>query len=94
MGSRLVLASSFAAGLGAGVRVTRRLHEAPDAGRWGERVGGTRLRYANIPVGGMIALAVAIVAPDRVTGMIRALGLGALVGAVGYGFVDPLPPPD
>jgi hypothetical protein len=91
---RLVIVSSFAAGLAAGIRVTRRLHEAPDAGKWGERVAGTRLRYANIPVGGMIALGVAVIAPDGITPAIRALGLGALAGAVGYGFVDPLPPPD
>jgi hypothetical protein len=89
----LVTVGSFAAGLAAGIKVTKGLHQDPDAGKWGERLGSTRLRYANLPVGGTIALAVAIVAPDAVTPGIRALGLGALAGALGYGFFDPLPPP-
>jgi hypothetical protein len=91
MFKRLITVGSFAAGLAAGIRVTRGLHQDPDSGKWGERLGSTRLRYANLPVGGTIALAVAIVAPDAVTPGIRALGLGALAGALGYGFFDPLP---
>jgi hypothetical protein len=87
----LVSAGAFAGGLAAGIKVTKGLHEAPDAGRWGERLGNTRLRYANIPVGGMIALAAALILPDAITPAVRALGLGALAGAVGYGFFDPLP---
>jgi hypothetical protein len=90
----LVTVGGFAAGLAAGIKVTKGLHEDPDPGRWGERLGSTRLRYANLPLGGTVALAVAIVAPDGITPGIRALGLGALVGAVGYGFFDPLPPAD
>jgi hypothetical protein len=92
MFKRLVSAGCFAAGLAAGIKVTRGLHQDAEAGRWGERLGGTRLRYANLPVGGTIALAVAIIAPDVVTPAVRALGLGAFAGAVGYGFFDPLPP--
>jgi hypothetical protein len=53
---------------------------------------GTRLRYANLPVGGTIALGASLVAPSRVAGFLRALGLAALAGAVGYGVFDPLPP--
>jgi hypothetical protein len=94
MVKRLVTIGCFGAGLAAGVKVTRRLHEDPDAGRWGERLGSTRLRYANIPLGGAVALGVASIAPDIATPAVRALGLGALVGALGYGFVDPLPPAD
>jgi len=88
---RLITAGCFSAGLAAGIKVTRDLHQDPDPGRWGERLGKTRLRMANLPVGGSIALAVAIVAPDVVTPALRGLGLGALAGAVGYGFFDPLP---
>jgi hypothetical protein len=94
MFKRLVTVGSFAGGLAAGIKVTRGLHQDPDSGKWGERLGSTRLRYANLPVGGMIALAVAVIAPDAITPGIRALGLGALAGAVGYGFFDPLPPAD
>jgi len=85
-------AAAFSAGLAAGITVTRRLHEDPDAGIWGERIGETRLRFANIPVGGTIAMASSSHLPVGVAGVVRALGAGALVGAVGWGFVDPLPP--
>lgn len=84
---------AFLAGLGAGVVVTSRLHGDPDAGIWGERIGQTRLRFANVPVGGTIAIAASFLLPGRAAGAARALGAGALAGAVGWGFVDPLPPP-
>lgn len=83
---------AFSAGLAAGIAVTRRLHGDPDAGRWGERIGGTRLRFANLPVGGTIAIAASFALPRRAAAPVRALGAGALVGAVGWGAVDPLPP--
>src|ERR1035437_2446101 len=61
-------------------------------GRWGERLGKTRLRFANLPVGGTIAIALSMVLPSRVAVPVRALGVGALVGAVGWGIARPLPP--
>ena len=84
---------AFSAGLAAGIAVTRRLHSSPDAGRWGERIGRTRLRFANLPVGGTIAIAASLLLPRNVAVPVRALGAGALVGAVGWGIADPLPPP-
>lgn len=89
----VVLPSAFSIGLAAGVAVTRRLHRDPDAGRWGERVGQTRLRFANIPVGGTIAIALSLLLPAGPAATVRALGAGAVVGAVSWGLVDPLPPP-
>jgi hypothetical protein len=91
MWGRLALTGAFAVGLTAGIKVTRRLHEDPDAGRWGQRFGHSRFRYANLPVGGTLALVCSLVMPARSAGPIRALGLGALAGAVGYGVFDPLP---
>jgi hypothetical protein len=82
---------AFAGGLGAGVKVTRRLHNDPDAGVWGKRLAGTHLRYANLPVGGTLALVAARHVPSRLAPMVRALGVGALLGAVGWGLADPLP---
>ena len=87
-----VAAVAFTAGLAAGIKVTRGLHADPDAGRWGERLGRTRLRFANLPVGGTIALGTSLLLPDGLGTSVRALGLGAVVGAVGWGVVDPLPP--
>jgi hypothetical protein len=92
MGKRYLTLAAFAAGLGAAVKVTRRLHQDPGAGKWGERLASTRLRYANLPVGGTIALIASTVVPDETTAVVRALGLGALAGALGYGVFDPLPP--
>lgn len=83
---------AFAAGLAAGIKVTSGLHTDPDAGKWGERLGSTRLRYANLPVGGTIAMAVSLLVSERAAGPVRALGAGAVVGAVGWGIADPLPP--
>jgi len=92
MTSPLVRGAAFSAGLAAGLQVTRGLHSDPDSGRWGERLGRTRLRFANLPVGGTLAIVVSLLLPRRVALVIRSLGAGALVGAVGYGFADPLPP--
>ncbi len=92
MTSPLVRAAAFSAGLAAGIQVTRRLHNDPDAGRWGERLGRTRLRNANLPVGGTLAILLSLLLPGRASGAVRSLGAGALVGAVSYGFADPLPP--
>jgi hypothetical protein len=89
---RYLTSAAFAAGLAAGVKVTRRLHGDPGAGRWGERLATTRRRYADLPVGGTLALAASTVLPARSRGVLRALGLGAVAGAVGYGVFDPLPP--
>ena len=88
----MISAVAFAAGLTAGITVTRRLHRDPDAGKWGERLGSTRLRFANLPVGGTIALSLSSVLPPRLAGPVRSLGAGAVAGAVGWGLADPLPP--
>ena len=92
MATRTIPAVAFSAGLAAGIAVTRRLHDDPDAGRWGERIGRTRLRFANLPVGGTIAIAGSLFLPRGVAVPVRALGVGALAGAVGWGMADPLPP--
>ena len=83
---------AFAVGLAAGIKVTSDLHSNPDAGKWGDRLGSTRLRYANLPVGGTIAMVVSVLLPVRVAVPARALGAGAVVGAVSWGIADPLPP--
>ncbi len=83
--------TAFVAGLAAGIKVTSDLHSDPDAGKWGERLGSTRLRYANVPVGGTMAIAASLLLPEGAATPVRALGVGAVIGAVGWGLVDPLP---
>ncbi len=83
-------------GLAAGVVVTRHSHRSPSSPKWALRVGRTRLRRSDLPVGGTLAVVVALVlalagqsGPAKV---VAALGVGAAAGAVGTGLADPLPP--
>ncbi len=94
----LVVASLAAAvaGLAAGVKVTRHSHVSPSSPGWARRVGGTRLRRSDLPVGGTLALLVALVLKlvglGGAAAVVGALGVGAALGAVGTGLADPLPP--
>ncbi len=88
-----VLAAGLA--LAAGIAVTLQSHRAPISPWWAGRVGPTRLRRADLPVGGTLALLTA--AALRRTGrpgaaaVVAGLGVGAAAGAVGIGLFDPLP---
>lgn len=90
--------TAVAAGLGlaAGVAVTRRAHLDPISPWWDRRVGATRLRRSNLPMGGALALltAAALRGSGRsgAAAVAAGLGLGAAAGAVGTGLTDPLPP--
>ncbi|PZS20000.1 MAG: hypothetical protein DLM57_02785 [Pseudonocardiales bacterium] len=84
-----------ALGLAAGVAVTRHAHESPSSPWWDERVGSTPLRRSDLPVGGTLAFVAARSLRRRghrgTAGVVRGLGLGAALGAVGTGLLDPLP---
>lgn len=60
---------------------------------WGRRLGRTRFRYANLPVGGA-ALAIAGVLVDVVElrAFLMAAGAGAALVAVAMRWLDPLDP--
>lgn len=85
-----------ALGLAAGVVVTRRAHRAPSSPGWDKRVGRTRLRRCDLPVGGTLALLVALVlglaGRPGIALVVAGLGIGAACGAVGTGLKEPLPP--
>lgn len=85
----------FTLGLGGGVAVTLNAHRHPSAPWWDERVGTTRLRRSDLPVGGTIALGAAAFAASRghwrVARLLAALGVGAALGATGTGLAEPLP---
>lgn len=68
------------------------MHRDPDSGRWGQRMGRSRLRNASLPVGGTVLIAVSLLLPGRVGVVTRSLGAGVVVGVLGWGIVDPLPP--
>jgi hypothetical protein len=90
-------AALAALGLGAGVAVTRHAHRVPAAPWWDERVGRSKLRRSDLPVGGAAALLTAVVLRSagqrRAAWAIAALGAGAAAGALGTGFAEPLPKP-
>lgn len=96
MTTRTARLTAFVVGLAVGVVVTRHSHRAPASPGWAERVGRTHLRRSDLPLGGTLALAAALVL--RLTGrpypasVVAALGMGAAAGALGTGLVDPLPP--
>jgi hypothetical protein len=90
-------AALAALGLGAGVAVTRHAHRVPASPWWNERVGRSKLRRSDLPVGGAAALLTAVVlrtaGQRRAARAIAALGAGAAAGALGTGFAEPLPQP-
>ncbi len=96
MGLVVTAVAATLVGLAAGVVVTRHSHASPSSPRWVLRVGRTRLRRSDLPVGGTLALVVALVlalaGQSGAATVIAALGVGAAVGAVGTGLADPLPP--
>lgn len=96
MASRTTAAAAAVVGLAAGVAVTRHSHRSPSSPGWAQRVGGTRFRRSDVPVGGILALLVALALQAagrrRAAAAVAALGAGAAVGAVGTGLADPLPP--
>lgn len=100
MGKRpmLGMAAASAVGLAAGVAITRHAHRRPITPGWAKRVGRTRFRRANLPVGGTLVLLVAAAlhraGRTRAAHVVAALGLGAAAGPVATGLADPLPPGD
>jgi len=98
MGAVVVASAAAAAvaGLAAGVKVTRHSHASPSSPGWAKRVGRTRLRRSDLPVGGTLALVVALglqlAGQSDAALVVAGLGAGAAAGAVGTGIGDPLPP--
>src|SRR5580693_1078186 len=95
---RTTAAAVTAASLGvmAGVAVTVHAHQAPSSPGWALRVGNTRLRRADLPVGGtallLISGALRLAGRPRAAAVAAAAGMGAAAGAVGTGLAQPLPP--
>jgi hypothetical protein len=92
---RSLTAAGVALGFGAGVAVTQQAHRAPLSPWWDARVASTPLRRSDLPIGGTAALLVSLWLRGRghrcQAGFARGLGLGATIGAVGTGLLDPLP---
>jgi hypothetical protein len=85
---------SLGAGLALGIVVTKNLHGNPRKKFWNAPLGGG-LRRANLPVGGAVAgvlaaLLCALGLSDAAL-IVGGAGVGMALGAIGYGFFDPLP---
>jgi hypothetical protein len=79
----------FTIGVAAGVIVTRRLHERPPTDFWARPVGRLPWRRADVPVGGVTALAVSAMVPAAIGRHLRSAGWGAVVGCLVVGVLDP-----
>lgn len=58
---------------------------------WGQRLGRSRFRRANLPVGGSLAIVGAELIPAGSTALLAA-GIAASTTAIGWRWVKPLPP--
>jgi hypothetical protein len=83
-------ALAFVSGTLAGVAVTTSLHGRPPEHFWAQRLPRTRRRRADLPLGGVLALLLAAVAPAAMRRPLRALGAGAAAGCLVTALVDPL----
>ncbi len=85
-----------ALGVATGVVVTLRAHRAPTSPGWAKRVGNTRLRRSDLPVGFTAALLTALglrsAGKNTAARLVAAWGVGAGIGAVGTGLAEPLEP--
>lgn len=70
-----------------GIAVTDSLHKSK--GFWSRQIGQSRFRRANVPVGCALALLVAEAVPGRAAEVVRMLGLGMGISAVGWAWADP-----
>lgn len=60
-------------------------------GFWGARLGTSRFRRANLPVGGILALTIGLVGGPSAEDWFGAAGVMTAI-AIGWRYVDPLPP--
>jgi hypothetical protein len=97
-----VILTALAVGLITGGIVTMLLHNQPEHARprhlwdllmghgWGARLGRTRFRCANLPVGGALTAGAALLWPSLAVSLL-VVAAGMTVSAVGWRYVDPLP---
>lgn len=70
--------------------ITRYEHRKQPPGFWGQRIGRSRWRRANLPAGGALMLLLAVAIPSAAAYFLAAAaGMG--VAAIGGRVVDPLP---
>lgn len=95
MAHRALLSGEAVGALAAAIAVTRRSHRHPARPWWAGRLGRTGLRRADLPMVGVLVGAVAVVLAaarrPAAAGQLAALAVGAGVGALATGLVDPLP---
>lgn len=85
----LTILIGLGAGLFVGTTVTFGLHQGLGwpVGFWGRRLGRTRFRYANVPIGGAFFGGLAVSLGSESIG---AAAIGMAVSAMGFGLYDPL----
>lgn len=61
-------------------------------GYWAQRLGRSRWRRANLPVGGTVAAACALVTHGRISSTFAIIAAAFAIAAVGWRYVAPLAP--
>lgn len=79
-----------AAALAIAIAVTHHAHSR--GGFWAQRLGQTRFRRANLPVGGTILAIGALLAPSAAAMPLGAAAAAMAAAAIAWRYVDPLPP--
>ena len=72
--------------------ITRYEHRRDPAGWWGQRIGSTRWRRANLPAGSALMLALAVLIPAAAPHLIAA-AIAMAAPPIAAAALDPLPPP-
>jgi hypothetical protein len=83
----VVAAFAFAAA----AAITRYEHRRDPPGWWGRRIGRTRWRRANLPAGGTLMVALALVFP-AIAWLLLIAAVWMSAAAIAGRIVDPLPP--
>ncbi len=72
--------------------ITSYEHRKDPAGWWGQRLGQTRWRRANLPVGSVLLVGLAAVFPAAAPQLIAA-AIAMAIPPIAGAAIDPLPPP-
>lgn len=61
-------------------------------GWWAQRLGRSRWRRANLPVGGVVFVIVALLTPGQTSAIAAVVAVAFTFAAVGWRFIEPPPP--
>ena len=84
-----MIAAAALFGFAVAAAITAYEHGRDPVGWWGQRIGHSRWRRANLPAGGTLVLVAGVALSSP---MLLAAAAGMAAAAISARFVDPLPP--